>query len=269
MSSRLSLIIAASAIGLQMGLITPGINASFIIMAIVTCLISPVLFNWISTSSILSGDKTIIVGGSSTGVLLARRLAMHGKKSLIIENNSSRAKEISGKGMTCIEGDGCDPEVFRKLKLNGPDFVVVETGSQETDYEVCKMLRNTLLHENIITRSGKSEYALSLKNLGVDAIDVIGLRATTYENLILRPTTYHSLIESFENFSVEEIQITNRSVDGLRVKEVPFHKNAILMMVKRGNNYFIPHGETYFRNGDVLHVFGTDTALQDTREKMK
>jgi len=39
MSSRLSLIIAASAIGLEMGVITPGLNASFVIMAIITCFI--------------------------------------------------------------------------------------------------------------------------------------------------------------------------------------------------------------------------------------
>jgi len=267
MSSRLSLIIAASAIGLEMGVISPGINASFIIMAIITCLISPIIFNWLSPTDILSGDKTIIIGGSSTGVLLARRLAMHGKKSIIVESDKARAAEISGKGLTCMQGDGCNPELFQELKLNGPDYVVVDTGSKEKNLEICKILRNVLLHENIITRSGKSDYENKLRNLGVDTIDVTGIQATTIENLILRPTTYHSLIESFENFSVEEILITKKAIDGAQLKEVPFHKNAILMMVKRGNSYFIPHGETYFRTGDILHVFGTDTALEDTREK--
>jgi Trk K+ transport system NAD-binding subunit len=268
MSSRLSLIIAASAIGLEMGVITPGINASFIIMAIITCLISPILFNWLSPSSILAGDKTIIVGGSSTGVLLARRLEMHGRKSIIVENNKERAEDIKSKGIMCVEGDGCDPGLYHELKLNTSDYVVVDTASQDQNLEICKTLRNVLLHENIITRSGKMDYANQLRNLGVDAIDVIGIQATTIENLILRPTTYHHLIESFENFSVEEITITQKEMDGAQVKEIPFHKDAILMMVKRGNSYFIPHGETYFRTGDVLHVFGTDTALQDTREKV-
>jgi Kef-type K+ transport system membrane component KefB len=41
LSSRLSLIIAASAIGLELGVITPGINASFLIMAMATCLLGP------------------------------------------------------------------------------------------------------------------------------------------------------------------------------------------------------------------------------------
>jgi len=268
MSSRLSLIIAASAIGLEMGVITPGINAGFIIMAVITCFISPVIFNWLAPGNILKSDKTIIIGGSSTAVLLARRLAMHGKKSVIVENDPVRAKELTAKGLYCIEGDGCNVDLYNKLSMNLSDFVIVETGSPDKNHEICILLRNELLHDNIITRSSTSDIELKLKYLGVETIDVIGALATTIENLILRPTTYHALVESFENFSVEEILIANKSVDGLQLKEVPFHKDAILMMVKRGNSFYIPHGDTYFRMGDVLHVFGTNTALQDTREKV-
>ncbi|MCD4664675.1 MAG: cation:proton antiporter [Bacteroidales bacterium] len=65
-SSRLSLIIAASAIGLELGVITPGINASIIIMAVITCFVSPVIYNWMSPTKITEGTKTIIIGGSST-----------------------------------------------------------------------------------------------------------------------------------------------------------------------------------------------------------
>jgi len=40
------------------------------------------------------------------------------------------------------------------------------------------------------------------------------------------------------------------------------------MMVKRGNSFYIPHGDTYFQMGDILHVFGTNSALEDTRQKV-
>ena len=269
MSSRLSLIIAASSIGLEMGVITPGINASFIIMAIITCFASPFIFNWLAPSNLLTGDKTIIVGGSSTGVLLARRLSMHGKKAVIIEKDPTRARDIVAKGLTCLEGDGKDMNIYRSLKLNPSDFVIVETGTPDMNYVICELLRTNLYHDNIITRSSTSLIEHQLQMLGVKTIDVIGVVATTFENLILRPTTYHALVESFENFSVEEILITSKEMDGQQVKEIPFHNDAILMMVKRDKTFYIPHGETYFRAGDILHVFGTQTALQDTREKME
>jgi len=267
-SSRLSLIIAASAIGLELGVITPGINASIIIMAVITCFISPVIYNWISPGSITEGNKTIIFGGSSTAVLLARRLHLHGKKAIIVEQDKVRFREIREKGMNVIHGNGLDTKIYHQLKLTPDDYVVIETGDDEQNLKISQMLRYEYQHEKIISRITRYSLEQRFKQLGIETIDATQILATTIENLIVRPTTYHALVESFENFSVEEILVTNKKVDGLQVKEIPFHKDAILMVVKRENSFFIPHGETYFRTGDTIMVFGTHTACEDTRNKV-
>lgn len=268
MSSRLSLIIAASAIGLDLGVITPGINASVIIMAVVTCFVSPIIYNWLSPAKLTEGHKIIIIGGSSTAVLLARRLHVHGKKTIIIEQNKQRCKEIKDKGINVKLGSGLDEHLFREFKLRPDDYVVIETGDDERNLQISKMLRKEFQHEKIISRITRFSLKQKYEQLGTETLDVTQILATAIENLIIRPTTYHALVESFENFSVEEIKITNKEIDGLQLKEVPFHKDAILMMIKRGDSFYIPHGETYFRVGDILHVFGTDTALEHTRQKV-
>ncbi len=264
MSSRLSLIIAASAIGLEMGVITEGINASFILMAVVTCLMSPIIFNALYPGNILSGNKTIIVGGSSTAVLLARRLHVHGKKSIIIEKDMDRCREIQNKGLNVILDNGCQEAVYRELKLAASDYVILECGSDENNVKVAHMLREQFQHENIISRSQSQKMEKKMQLLNVDTIDERRVLATTIENLILRPNTYHDLVESFDNYSVEEIQIINSDIDGKQIKEVPFHSEAILMMIKSGENLNIPHGNTYLRKGDILHVFGTNAAMEAT-----
>jgi Trk K+ transport system NAD-binding subunit len=252
-----------------MGVITPGINASFVIMAIITCFVSPVIYNLMSPVNPYAGEKVIIIGGSSTGVLLARRLALHGKKSVIVESLHARASEISSKGLPCLEGDGRDAELYQRLQMKAADYVYVDTGLPEVNYAICKMLRQELRHDNIISRGRTSDIELELKRLGIDTLDVIRVLATTIENLVLRPATYHALVESFEHFSVEEVLITNKDIDGLPVREIPFDKDAILIMVKRGTAFLIPQPETYLRSGDILMVFGTDTAIQGTREVME
>ncbi len=269
MSSRLSLIIAASAIGLQLGVITPGINASFVLMAVFTCLLSPVIFNWVNPVKLTEGEKTLIVGGSSTGVLLARRMNIHGKKVVIIEKDRDRFQEIHSKGLLIVRGDGADPDIYKKLKLTPENYVVVETGDDKRNYEIVNFLRNELLHERIIMRACKMPCVEKLTRLGVVSIDLHRILATAIENLILRPTTYHDLVETFENYSVEEIAITNKAMDGKHLKEVPFHSGAVLMMITRDKTSFIPHGETYLRLGDLLHIFGTQTALQEVRKIMQ
>ncbi len=268
-SSRLSLIIAASAIGIELGVITPGINASIIIMAVITCFVSPIIYNWMSPDRITEGNKTIIIGGSSTAVLLARRLHVHGKKVIIIEQDKLRYQKIRDKGINIIHGNGLDVKTYSELKLKSDNYVVLETGDDEQNLKISKMLRNKYQHEKIISKISRFSQGHSFKQLGIETVDITRILATAIENLIIRPTTYHALIESFENFSVEEILITNSNIDGLQVKQVSFHEDAILILVKHGNSFFIPHGDTYFRRGDVLLVFGTQTAFENIRYKVE
>lgn len=268
-SSRLSLIIAASAIGLELGAITPGINASIIIMAVITCFVSPVIYNWISPGNQTESKRTIIIGGSSTGVLLARRLHAHGKNVVIIELNKMRFQEIRDKGINVRHGNGLKRNIYQELKINPENYVVIETGSDEKNLKISRMLKNEYQHKKIISRINRFSLEHKYKQMGIETIDVTQILASAIENLIFRPTTYQALVESFENFSVEEILITNRNIDGLQIKEISFHKDAILMMVRRGNSFTIPHGESYLRKGDILLVFGTQTAFEDTRHKVR
>ncbi len=269
MSSRLSLIIAASAIGLQLGVISPGINSSFILMAIITCLFSPVIFSTIYPVTVTEGEKTIIIGGSSTSVLLSRRMSVHGKKAIIIEKDKKRYQEIKSKGLAAIHGDGLDRQVYEKIKLSKDNFIVVDTRNDPQNLKIVSLLKHELGHDKIITRSEKMSFAEKYTHMGVESIDHHRIFATAIENYILRPSTYHDLVETFENYTIEEIAVTSRNIDGLQVKEVPFHSGAILMMIRRDRTFFIPHGESYFKIGDVLHVFGTPTAMEDVIEKVQ
>ena len=219
-SSRLSLIIAASTIGLELGVITPGINASIIIMAVVTCFVSPVIYNWISPANLREGKKTIIIGGSSTAVLLARRLHAHGKKVIIIELNQIRFQEIRDKGINVIQGNGLKRNTYQKFELRPENYVILETGDDETNLKISRKLRNEYQHEKIISRISRFSLEQRYKQMGIETIDVTQILAAAIENLIFRPTTYQALVESFENFSVEEILITNRNIDGLQIKEI-------------------------------------------------
>ena len=268
LASRLSLIIAASKIGLDLEIISPGVNACFIFMAVVTCLLSPTLYNMINPRSIYDIGKTVVVGGSSTGVLILRRLKMHGRCAIIIEKNKKRYTEILGKGLDAFHGDGLDKSVYRKIKLSPTNYVVVITDSDEKNIRISRLLREEFGHEKIISRSETSKIELDLLRLGADIIDTPRIVATAVENLILRPTTYHALVETFESFSVEEIAVTNKKIDRMQVKEIPFHTDGFLMLVRRGKEMHVPHGDTNLRLGDHVIVFGTNRALIDFRERL-
>lgn len=267
LASRLSLIIAASKIGLDLGIITPGINACFIIMAVVTCFISPILFNHFSPDSKTTGDRVIIVGGSSTAVLLARRLKINERKSVIIERKYSRVKEILSKGLDVVHGDGRNYREYERLGLKSKNYVVALTESEEKNLRICQLVRNNLQHERVITQASSQSFENKLRQLEVEYLDKRRVIASTIENLILRPTTYHALIESFENYTLADIEVTNPTIDGQKVKDLIFHQDGSLMLLKRGNEMEVPHGDTHLYLGDTLTIIGSETAINDFKGK--
>lgn len=194
---------------------------------------------------------------------------MHGKSSVIVENNEERFKALSSKGLRAILSNGLDPATYTTVQLTNSNYVIVDTGSAEMNITICELLRKELNHDRIISLANKSGIERQLRKLDVETVDATRVMATTIESLILRPATYHALIETFENFTLEEITITNPSLDGRKVKEIAFHRDVILIMARSGNNVFIPHGETYLRTGNVLYILGTDTALTRTREYLR
>ncbi len=268
MSSRLSLIIAASKIGLDFGIITPGINAAFVLMAVLTCLISPLLFNHLHPANILQGDKHIIVGGSSTAVLLARRLKLHGKKAVLVEKDPVRYKNIKEKGLNVVKADGLDNNLYYELGIKPDNYVVVLTDSEDRNTQICQLLRSTYNHENIISKASSARIEYKLSKLQVDYLDSTRIMATTIENLIFRPQTYEALVETFENYQVEDIHLTNKKTAGKQIKEIPFHKDGQLILIRKNNKVEIPHGDTLLSEGDVITVMGTESALEDIRKTL-
>lgn len=268
MASRLGLVIAAAFVGMQLGAVTPGMNTILIIVAVITCIFSPLLYNLIYKQEKLNDDKTVIIGGSSIGVLLARRLKMHGRASVIIEHNESRYKELLSKGIEVIFGDGLNPEIYDQIKLKKENFIVVHTGNNEQNEAICKLLRQNLFHERIISKPSTMKDEIALRNLGVEVVDSRLVLASTFENMIIRPMAHHTLLETFENYIVDDLAISAPQIDGKKIKEIHLHKDAMLMMLSRGNERHIPHGDTYLKNGDILTVIGTATAIDQIKKLM-
>jgi Kef-type K+ transport system membrane component KefB/Trk K+ transport system NAD-binding subunit len=265
LAARLGLVIAAAQVGLQLGAITRGADSSFIIMVVITCIVSPLIYNLINRKKDFSDDHTVIVGGSSVGVLLSRRLKMLGKSSVIIEINPVRYDEIKKNGLDIIPGDGMDPGIYQKVNLKSHCYVVVITNNERKDLEICEMLRKELHHERIISIPGNSKIEDKMKALGVQILDARRVVASTIENLILRPGAYQSLIETFEEFSVEDITVLS-DIEGKKIMDIPLHKDAMIMLLTRGNEKFVPHGNTYLKPGDIMTIFGTGSAIEEIRK---
>lgn len=100
LSFRLSLIIAAAAIGLDLNVITPALNSAIILIAIITVTLSPIIFNRLVRSTEPERARVIIVGCRPSGEQLLRRLRDHGLKAFFICEDKERYEISDGQTWT-------------------------------------------------------------------------------------------------------------------------------------------------------------------------
>lgn len=266
LTSRLGLTIASAQIGLALGLITPAVNAGIVVAAMLTCIFSPMLYKYLSVQSDHFYSVYIVGGGQAT-VKLARRLDMHGIASLIIESDDKQFEVVRSLGIESIHADDLKPEVYRSLKIRPVDTVVVLTGSDKKNLRIAEILKTKLGHGKVITITTKPDLLADYRKLSdIKVVHVDEVIASTMENEIMRPGTAHALTESFGSYSVEEIPVRNDYVEGTLVKDIPFPQSGSLVVVRRDNEIFIPHGDTHLLPGDLVTVIGNASALREFRK---
>jgi Trk K+ transport system NAD-binding subunit len=96
-------------------------------------------------------------------------------------------------------------------------------------------------------------------------IQIDKVLASHVENLIVRPSAIQTLSESFGQYSVEEISMTNKELNGKMVKKVAFPASGSLVMIRRSKEILIPHGDTHLLMGDLVTVIGNAAALEEFR----
>lgn len=265
LTARMGLAIATAQIGLSLGVITPADNAGIVAAAIITSLISPLAYKLFSQEKDIY-HHVYLLGGSKASLLLAERIKMHGLSCLPILQNKEIIPEFERKDIDFRQVEKLDHTVFDKIKLRTLDQVVVLTESKSLNVKLASYIKNELNHSRLIVRNQAGAAALAVNDEDVKLIDINELLAGHVEDLIVRPDSVNSLSESFGMYRVEEIRVSKEGLHRKLVKEVAFPPSGSLVMQRRGNEIFIPHGDTRLLKGDTMTVIGNSRALANFRE---
>ncbi len=260
LTTRLGMTIAVGQIGMELGIISPAINAGIVVAAIITCVISPLFYKMLNEVK-KKVNKIYIVGGSEVALQVAERLKLHGMNCLVIESRGDAWFNLQEKDIEVMHADVANQAVYEALKVQPTETVIVLTESVIKNQKITRLLKEKLGHNKIITLGATEEDDFS----ETQYIQIDKVLASHVENLIVRPSAIQTLSESFGQYAVEEILMTNRELDGKMVKKVAFPDSGSLVMIRRNKEILIPHGDTHLLIGDMVTVIGNATALEEFR----
>jgi Kef-type K+ transport system membrane component KefB/Trk K+ transport system NAD-binding subunit len=268
LSSRMGLSIATAQIGLSLGVISQSTNSGIVAASILASVLAPMLYKLLHSEGEVNFNLYLF-GGSKASLLLAERLKLHGLNLFTVVTSAEDVDTLKEKGIQAAYVPNLDTYYLRKLKIRPTDQVVILTDSFAMNKNLALFLEQELNHKKVITLTKDKHSTLFGETSGVKLVNIEDTLASHVENLIMRPDSYEAFSESFGLYRVEEILMSNSEHDRKKVKRIAFPPSGSLVMFRRNNEIFIPHGDTQLLLGDVITVIGNTQALEEFRKKLE
>jgi Kef-type K+ transport system membrane component KefB/Trk K+ transport system NAD-binding subunit len=263
LSSRLSLIIAISAIGVGLGAIDAATNAAIILVAIVTSTVSPYLFIRLAPEREEEERKYVIVGAGRRPGLLARRLGDRGEAVVFIDCDESQAAVAEELGVPLIQGSPLDPGIWAELGPETIRAVAVLLRDEEANLEVSRYLREELGIGRVVSRLDNPAHVEEFTDLGVQAINPSLSPVVELEYLLLFPSVSSLMTDLKDDHDVAEVNLRCLELANQPLSELPLPEGAMVVLVRRDGEVIYPRGSTRLQLDDTLTVMGSVEGVRE------
>jgi Kef-type K+ transport system membrane component KefB/Trk K+ transport system NAD-binding subunit len=256
LSARLSLIIAASAIGLRLGAITEATNADIILAAALTATLAPLGFNSMHIDSAESHKRRMVLYGSSDlAFQVAQDLRAHGEDICFVDTDPVAAGRIQKQGFHI---EHCEAELttcFDALPPHHVEAFLALAVDDEANYQACRVARTRGI-EHVLTFVANPIRLSDLRSLGVQTLTPSLHRSAVLALMARNAAIFDLMTSTTDEFDLRELQLTNPDLAGKRLSEIRFPVEVRILTIRRGDETIVPYGNTCLAIGDHLTLLG-------------
>jgi Trk K+ transport system NAD-binding subunit len=263
LSSRLSLIIAASAIALELGIIGQATNSSIVLVAIVTCTLSPILFNRLLPPQQMPVRRGVILAGQGElAILLAERLRQAGEQVTLIGRDPERIREVRRRRLSIVEGEASDPAVLERAGAASAQALVALTSRDQVNLAACRLAEQRFGVPQRVAVVGDPLLASEITNQETRVVQPQLATALALEGALHFPAAFDMLADHTDGVEMREGTLNHLPLDGRRLSRIELPGDVLVVGLRRGDDLLVPHGETVLRQGDRLMLVGHPDQLQ-------
>ncbi len=216
------------------------------------------------TSSRKRGLKIIIVGCGKVGQTLLDRLSKENHEITIIDKNQAKLDNlINMYDIMAIRGNGASYNIQMEAGIEDADLLIAVTGSDELNLLCCtiaKQVADCAAIARVRTPDYSKEVHYLQEKLGLALIINPEYEAAReIASILALPNTLE--VNSFAHGQAEMIEFeihAKNLLNGLIVKDLNNHLSvsALVVAVKRGDEVFIPTGDTVLAANDIIYIVG-------------
>ena len=258
-SANLSLVLAAGAIALDLGLIEQDLFGALLLMALLTTVLAPLLFSLIGGRAPQRTEgHTLLIGGDALAETLAARLLAAGRHVIVLDSAAGDDARWQAMGAEHVVGDPLDPVSLRAARvLAADDAVIVDANDADRVIAFAQAMRRINPALRVVTWAAESDWRFDQHE--IEAYSVADVTALALEEAVLRPALHHA--RSDPDSGLVEVTLRNKDLDGLTLRQIDFEAEVRVLIVMRDGEAMIATGDTTVFLHDRLTLAGEPDAV--------
>lgn len=208
--------------------------------------------------------KIVVIGGGKVGETICKELA-DSCDIILIDNNPEVIENVYAQyDIQAIVGNGASVEIQQEAGMSEADLALAVTNLDELNI-MASIIAGRMGAKHTIARVRNPEYHQNVdfikSSLGINAMINPEEEAAKMISKILSLPLAHN-IESFADNKVNmvELEIKENSILNnmtLKTFRESFTGNILICVVERGDEVFIPYGDTKLQTEDRIYVTGS------------
>lgn len=268
LSARLSLIIAAAAIGKRLGVIGESVNAAIILVAVVTVTTAPLIFIRLVPGSQRSRLRRIIVAGAEDlGMHVARRLKAHLELLSIVDTDPERIARAGRGGFEALRCSFEAEDSDLKNACESARALVCTYDDPELAYRVCALAKNVYKVPHVVAQVSDPTARGRFDALGVATMSAALDRPSLLALLTRTPALYTLLTRTDDDKEVCEVVVTNSQDVDKALRQLDLPGGLLALAIRRDGELLVPHGNTRLCRNDRLTLVGSIEDIELARQR--
>ena len=214
-------------------------------------------------------QKVTILGATRLAERTAIKLLEEGIQTLLIDREPERIHDLAAKipGAIAVVGDPTDPKLLRSEGVDTSDAVLALTGWDEVNILGC-LVAKAVGVPTAVARLHRHDLVRLITGIGIDA--GVSARLTAAGEILryVRRGRVHSVV-TFQDSDAEAIEVEVSATSpaiGQTLRNLHFPHELIVGGVIRGDEAFVPRGDTEIAIGDRLIVIALPRAVHKVEQ---
>lgn len=264
--STLSLVIAAATIAERMGMIDENMKGALILVAVLTSVVSPIMFKKLYRVEKEERKKMVKLIGTNQFTLAAVRDLSPDEYETTLYHIRQDKIEQTEHIFPIVDIDDYSFETLQAHEALTADVVVVLTGNEQTNAQIATWAKEQGT-PRVIAFAESPSVVQQLKSIDVETISLALSAGAMLKALIESPNVVHMLTQ--RDIALHEIEMNNLAYHGVLLRQFPFLGDCIIVRIFRGHESIVPHGDTEMRMGDRMIVTGSEEYVKELRELLE